>query len=155
MAIIKTPQLFIDICKKNWYNEQEILSLLLIAKKVFTRYGLMMTKKEAIDAVYKEETHVGGMIAILVQLGYKTNNEIDALIKDIKRLSAQSYYTLELPKREQTSQIVDSLNKTIQNIHKQDIVIEKWLSSAGVHVYTDTHRYHRDIDTDLNTIFRH
>ena len=53
-----------------------------------------MTKKEAIDAVYKEEPHVGTMIAILVQLGYKTNNEIDTLIKDIKNLSGSHIFCL-------------------------------------------------------------
>lgn len=137
-----------------WYSNTQILSHLLIAKKIIARYGLLISKKEIIDSIYQWDPDIGTILAIFFQLWYKTNDEIDYLIKRAQQILQNNYCTIEIQNQNNWTDTIKNISNTIEEVQSTDILIEKDLGSVWLHVYTDTHRYHRDIDTDLNIILR-
>lgn len=154
MSIIKSPQVFIDTCKKMWHSNTQILSHLLIAKKIIARYGLLVSKIEIIDSIYQWDPDTATILSIFFQLWYKTNDEIDYLTKRVQQILQNNYCTVEIQNQNDWNETITTITNAIEKVKTTDILIEKELNSVWLHVYTDTHRYHRDIDTDLNIILR-
>lgn len=148
--VIKSPQLVIQLSEKLGYDKKTLVSLLLVAKKIFARFGLLVTKKEMLDVIYQGDKDLGSIISILIEVWYKTNDEVDSLIKDIQRIVGQSYCTIEIPEKENTS--LQKIADVVNWLEQQDIFVEKNLSSAWLHIMTDNRRYSRDIDDDLDSL---
>ena len=137
-----------------WYSATEIISFLLIAKKIILRYGLLVGKKEIMNKIYEWNKDVGSIIAILFQLGYKTNDAVENLIKRVQQILKSNYCTIELLDENNWNETMKNITTTLEKIQSTDVLVEKKLNSAWLHISTNTHRYHRDIDTDLNIMLR-
>lgn len=146
------PRVFLDICKQQWYDATKALSLLVVVKKLAMKYGNILSTTAFMETVYSVEKDVGTMLGITHAMGYTTAEKIKSLMTKIQVLCKDLICTVESSKDLWT----DILEATLGNYEQHpSILVDKKLSKPWLHITTGSHRYHRDIDSDLDALLHH
>lgn len=144
-----SPKVFLDTMQQQWFNATETLSFLVIIKKLYLHYGRILTKKEMIETIYTSNQSLWITLAVLRELWYKNVESVISLISRLETFGEQ-VYTIETPN--------DTVRMTVEQLLKDDsgrtVFVEKKLQTAWLHIVTPSHRYHRDLDSDLDALLR-
>ena len=146
------PRVFLDICKQQWYDATKALSLLLVAKKIYMKYGAMVATRSFLQIVYDVDKDVGTMLSITDTMKYNTAAKVGSLLAKIQILCKDLICTVESSKPVWENIVIKTLAK-----HEQDatILVDTHITQPWLHITTWSHRYHRDIESDLDALLQH
>lgn len=126
---------------------KEFLALLLVAKKLYIRHGMQMTKKEYIEAIINVDEKLGTILSLLNELHCKKAEDIGILIKDMSRYEDFFMCSVDASNQINVEPIDEILWKTV---HENNVFMSKTLHIPGLHITSNTHRYWRTIQDDMD-----
>lgn len=144
----KVSPSIIDSCIKSiGISPQDFLSLLIIAKKLYIRHWMQMTKKEYIEVIAWADKKLASILCILNELHCKNAEDVATLIRDMSNY--EDFFLCSVD----TSRLIDvwPIDKIIEEtIHKKNVYMSKWLRVPWLHVISNSHRYGRTIQDDMD-----
>ena len=146
----KVSPAIIDACiKELGIKPEDFLSYLLVAKKLYISHGMQMTKKEYIDLVAHENKALAVTLWLLNELHCKKAEDVSELIRDMSRF--EDYYMCSVD----ASNNIDvwPIDAILENtVHQKNIFMSKTLRVPWLHITSNTHRYWRSIDDDMDSM---
>jgi hypothetical protein len=122
---------------------------LVVAKKLYVRHGMQLIKKEAREAISTINPELATIIELLHALGYKTAESIGGLIREVAR--HEDFFICRVDASQDIDeQTIDALIE--QHVHTNNIYTSTTLSSPGIHITSDTHRYERTLSDDMDAM---
>lgn len=125
----------------------DFLALLLVAKKLYIRHGMQMTKKEYIQVITDADQKLGLILWLLNELHCKNAEDVASLIRDMSNY--EDFFMCSVD----TSRDIDvwAIDKIIEdNVHHNNVYMSKTLNVPWLHVTSDSHRYWRTIQDDMD-----
>ncbi len=141
--------MFLDICKQQWYDATKTLSLLLVVKKLSVMYGSMLSQETMLQTIYDTDKDIGTMLSITHAMWYTSAEKIKSLITKIQLLCQDLICTIESSENISVGKVEETLGEYNQT---PTIVVDKKMTKPWLHISTNSHRYHRDIDSDLDAL---
>ncbi len=144
----KVSPALIDSCIKSIrISPKDFLAHLLVAKKLYISHGMQMTKKEYIEVIASADKKLWWVLYLLNELHCKNAEDVATLIRDMSNY--EDYFMCSVD----SSSPIDvwSIDKIIEhNVHEKNVYMSKSLHIPGLHVTSDSHRYGRTLDDDMD-----
>lgn len=106
-----------------------------------------MTKKEYIEVIASADKKLWWVLYLLNELHCKNAEDVATLIRDMSNY--EDYFMCSVD----SSSPIDvwSIDKIIEhNVHEKNVYMSKSLHIPGLHVTSDSHRYGRTLDDDMD-----
>ena len=144
----KIAPALIDSCIKSInISPKDFLAHLLVAKKLYISHGMQMTKKEYIEVIVSADKKLWSVLYLLNELHCKNAEDVAWLIRDMSNY--EDYFMCSVD----TSRPIDvwPIDKIIENtIHEKNVYMSKSLRIPWLHVTSDSHRYGRTLEDDMD-----
>lgn len=126
---------------------RDFLAQLLVAKKLYVRYGMQLSKKQTITAISSIDMQLASTLIILQELWCKSAEDVMRIIRDCSR--HEDFYLCDInASRSIDEQQIDAIIE--KDIHTDNIYSSKRLITPGLHITTNSHRYSRTLADDMD-----
>ena len=119
-----SPSIIHTCIKELGIEPNEFLALLLVAKKLYIRHGMQMTKREYIDAIARVDEKTATILSLLNELHCKNAEDVGILIKDMSRYEDFFMCSVDASNEINVEPIDEILGKTV---HENNVFMSKTL----------------------------
>ncbi len=142
-----SPTVIHKCVQQLWLEPKEFLALLLIAKKLYVRHGMQLTKREYIETIATKNQQLAIVLSLLQELQCKKAEDITLLIRNMSRHEDYFICSVDASRPVDTDSIDHLIEK---HVHEKNIYTSSTLHVPWLHITSDSHRYGRTLDDDMD-----